>query len=233
MKRTELEFNRMAKVHMVFSQKGGVGKTTLAVNLSATVGQVIRSSPARPSILLVSIDPQGSAVSWSDSIDPSVLPYDYEQMDDHPDKVGELDKEPYDHVFIDAPGSLARPKVLTKALECATDVLVPVVPEGMCEEPTEKTIRDFVEPRGLPYRCVRTIWDPRDGSKSLDEITKFLDEKKFVYAQTIVRKFRLHARGKKEGMIVTTYPKGRAATEARNDLLALALECGYGGQVAA
>ena len=47
----------MSKVYAVANQKGGVGKTTVAVNLAVAAG---------PKSALFDLDPQESAVIWAD-----------------------------------------------------------------------------------------------------------------------------------------------------------------------
>ena len=55
--RLKFEVHKMGKVVSIFNQKGGVGKTTTSINLSAGLGKLGKN------ILLIDLDPQGNSTS--------------------------------------------------------------------------------------------------------------------------------------------------------------------------
>ena len=63
----------MAKIFCIANQKGGVGKTTTAINLAAGLGNLGQR------VLLVDLDPQGNATMGS-GIDKSQLEYSIYQV---------------------------------------------------------------------------------------------------------------------------------------------------------
>ena len=143
----------VTRVLCIANQKGGVGKTTTAINVSSGIAK------SGESTVLVDLDPQCNATtglgmrpavahpmvgrsSWQDSICPAnetdlcVLPgcrafEDIRQLaigdaatqQDFRSRVGELRQE-FENIVIDCPPSLGQ--LTETALECSTEIIMPI-----------------------------------------------------------------------------------------------------------
>lgn len=110
----------MLHVTAVINQKGGAGKTTLAMNLAAGLAN-------RGETVVVDLDPQGSARQWA-AMGSAPFPVPVKQL------LGRWDSErlrqefrAYRHAVLDCPPSLDSPASL-QALRAADVALIPVLP---------------------------------------------------------------------------------------------------------
>ena len=109
----------MAKIIAVLNQKGGCGKTTIAVNLTHS----FRNKGFN--VLLVDSDPQGSARDWNALNDGQIIPVIGLDRESLATDIKSVQKE-YDFVFIDGAPSVA--KLLVAAVKTADFILIPVQP---------------------------------------------------------------------------------------------------------
>lgn len=112
-----------AIVYAVANHKGGVGKTTLAMNLAAGLAR-------RGTCTVVDADPQGSAALWSRAAVPPRFPATVvAAVDDWVAGLGRL-RADSDFVVVDCPP--ATDAVQTRdALDAAHVLLIPVLPSPM------------------------------------------------------------------------------------------------------
>lgn len=221
-------------VHVLVNQKGGVGKSTLAMNLAAVKADVLATPDDDQSpVLAVSIDPQGSAVWWADRV--GELPFRIAQVHNNPEQLRALGNLPgVRHVIVDTPGWIgddpgsADNGAMNEALGAADLVIVPIVPEPLSFDPTARTIIKVLEPRGIPYVVVINNWDPRDGKVDLEQTRGFVQANGWPLANTVVRHYKVHTRAAAEGRLVTEYEANRVGLQAREDIQKLCLELEVG-----
>ncbi|GAA3138568.1 ParA family protein [Rhodococcus sp. (in: high G+C Gram-positive bacteria)] len=236
-------------VHVVLNQKGGVGKSTLTMNLAAVKAHaLIGDSDIESPVAAISVDPQGSAVWWADRVEGSgnELPFKIAQAHDNPKMLGRLHELPgIDHVYVDTPGWIefssngnggdtlgvgASGDALRAVLSTADLIIVPIEPEPLCFDPTARTIKKVIEPLGKKFVVVINNWDPRDGKVDLEQTRAFVNARGWPLARTVVRHYKVHTRAAADGRVVTEYDANRVSLQAREDFYKLSLELEAGAR---
>jgi len=194
----------------IASQKGGVGKTTLALGLAATTAD----SSGRA--LVVDVDPQRSAEEIAEDA-AERLPFDFAVSTD-PGEIAAMRKaREFDTIFVDTPGSLENEGVLRAVLRIADLVMIPCIPERASVKPTLRTA-GLVASAGVPYRVILNQVDPLRGTGPAESIWSLLDARGVPRMQSMVRRYVAHSQSQLDGLMITQYHGDASWRKALDDM---------------
>jgi chromosome partitioning protein len=194
------------KIIAILNGKGGVGKTTTAVNLAATLSEKFR-------VLLVDADVQGSATWWSERTQKGIG-FDIAQ-ETNPKLLGKLRKiQGYDLIVVDTPPAL-HSEALAVVVENADYLVLPTPPAPMDLVALIDTVKKAVLPTGTPHRVLLTKVDSRSLNEALEAQNTLL-ELGIPACNAFIRAYKAHERAALDGVAITKL-RGKNAREAESD----------------
>ena len=192
------------------SQKGGVGKTTLALELAA----VFADTSGRA--LVVDIDPQRTAeeiITRLRSRSRSTSrPRTTRGCWSGSGRVRE-----YDAIIVDCPGSLEGTETLAGVLASATFAVIPMIPERAAVQPTLRTARLCADHK-VPHRVVMNLADPLRGAGPVESAWQLLDDLEVPRMVSFVRRYVAHSQAQLDGRMITDYRGDRSWSAALADV---------------
>ncbi|MDO4583350.1 MAG: ParA family protein [Planctomycetia bacterium] len=240
----------MTRIICVMNQKGGVGKTTTAINLGACLAR------AGFNTLVIDLDPQCNATSglgekptdrhpfvvetpWNEAIRPtawsclSLLPgcrsiHDIRKMaDDNPSQSERMKEHlktgfyAFDYVLMDSPPSLS--PLTRTAIECSTQVLMPIQCEFFAMEGVSKMIPLIPKEKWYESGILLTMVDPAlELTYEVEsEVRNFFED---VVYQTVIPRDVAVAEASSYGKPVLEYAPRSRGTRAYIELCMEVLE---------
>jgi chromosome partitioning protein len=186
---------RSNRILVVLNGKGGVGKTTTAVNLAAIFAEEYR-------VLLVDADPQGSATWWAEQSDQD-MGFDVAQ-ETNPALLKDLKQaETYNLVVVDTPPALGS-RALAALMPVADYLVLPTLPAPMDLAALIQTVKTTVLPAGVAHRVLLTKVDPRSTRDAYDA-QKTLQELSIPVCRTFIRAYKAHERAALEGRAISEW----------------------------
>ena len=193
------------KILVVFNGKGGVGKTTTAVNIAAILAENHR-------VLLMDTDPQHSATWWVRRNDECSFEVSSKY---HVQEIqNSLQTSDHDCVVIDTPPA-GDSEIIQTLVQLADYLILPTPPSPMDLTALIKTVQTVVMPIKIEHRVLLTRVDPRSLREAL-EAQNTLMELGVPAFHSFVRAYKAHERAALEGLPITQW-KGKQSKEAKSD----------------
>lgn len=203
----------MPRIIAILNGKGGVGKTTTAVNLAATFAEAQK-------VLLIDADVQGSA-SWWYRRSQNSMGFDLSQATD-PKSLARLRKiEGYDLVVVDTPPAL-HSEALKAVVAIADYLVLPTPPAPMDLAVLIDTVSQAVTPLEIAHRVLLTKVDTRSLGEAL-EAQNTLMQLGIPVCNAFIRTYKAHERAALEGVAITQW-RGKNGKEAESDYRRVAEE---------
>jgi len=200
------------KVWSIVSQKGGSGKTTLALHLAIAAAQDLK-------VLVIDLDPQQSAERWhairqrttGSKDDPSIAAGPYTKL---PEMLRIARKLGADLVLIDTPPKLD--KAITAALAPATLALIPVKSSILDLQALEDCVRvvDLAKARPKTVVVMNAVPSGRTRDAAIKDVMRYAERHELEVMPERLSELPAYAMGLKSGRGVTeTDRNGTAAKE--------------------
>lgn len=194
------------KILAVISQKGGVGKTTIATGLA------VAAELAGKSVALFDLDPQASACFWADrrkvtghGETPVVRDVNYNRL---PHVIEAMRSAGCDLVILDCPP--VHRDIADEAIRAADMVLIPTRAEALDIRAMTQTVRLVQQLNKRP--AVALTFCPPSGAE-LDQAREIVAKLGADLAPSINQR-KAFSRAQQEGMTAQEYePTGKAAQE--------------------
>lgn len=194
------------KLLVVLNGKGGVGKTTTAINLAAAFAE-------HCPVLLVDADPQGSATWWAER-NTQGMGFDLAK-ESNPTLLKDLQRvQGYEWAIVDTPPALES-KTLAAVVSVADYLILPTPPAPMDLSVLIETVKQKVTPAKVAHRVLLTRVDPRSVGEALDA-QNTLNEMGIPACKAFIRAYKAHERAALEGVSIFQW-RGKNGREARKD----------------
>lgn len=196
------------KLLAVINGKGGVGKTTTAVNIATALANRGLKT------LLIDTDPQASASWWVERGDEGAFPFEVVTESDPQMLRRVRDLGGYDVAVVDTQPALSS-EALRTVVQASDFILVPTPPSAMDLSVVIDTVRRVIQPSGKKYRVMLTRVDPRALNEALEALNTLTDIQIPAF-HAFVRAYKAHERAALDGVPIHAY-KGSNAKEGARD----------------